>query len=67
MALTVKNEDKNLNFFLGDFDIISHLEHHYEVTWGHFAKYFSPSVLLLREGVRHCDGDTGKVEGWEED
>ena len=24
---------------------------------------FSPSVLLLWEGVRHCDGDTGQVEG----
>lgn len=28
---------------------------------------FPPPVLLLWEGVRHCDGDTGKVERWDED
>ena len=37
-ALTVKNEDKTLKFFLGDFDIISHLETHYEVNPGKFSK-----------------------------
>ena len=37
-ALTVKNEDKTLKFFLGDFDILSQHDTHYEVNQGHFAK-----------------------------